>query len=127
MSSLLKVNVTETNDIEFRDDIYDIDVKASQDQEVSFFMRTKFRRVIQKKGINENEGYPDEYGARFENTMLSSRMSDGYNKMGGANPYDPSGLNMVGGSPYLWIKIDPYNQYLKKMVIREGEKELIAQ
>jgi hypothetical protein len=93
MNSSFLVNVTETNDIEFRDDIYNIEVLPTQDQDLSFFMRTKFRRVIQKKANDQ-----DEYGAGgFDNTMLSSKFSDTVNHkaMG-----DPSSSNMVGGSPY---------------------------
>lgn len=118
LSGKFDVIVTETNDIEFREDIYDIDITESQDQEVSFFMRTKLRRVIQKKGNDQ-----DEYGGGIgEQTMLSSKFSDNFGRTG-----DPATSNMVGGSPYLWIKIDPYNHFLKKIIIREGENILIAQ
>jgi len=40
------VIVTETNDIEFREDIYDIKVEEKQDQEINFYMRAKFRRIV---------------------------------------------------------------------------------
>lgn len=123
MSCSFLVNVTETNDIEFRDDIYDINLNAVQDQEVSFFMRTKFRRVIQKKGLNDDQ--IEQYGHnQYDQTMLSSKYSDNVNTKNNYNTYgDQQNSNMVGGSPYLWIKIDPYNQYLKKMNVKEGEKE----
>jgi len=39
------------------------------------------------------------------------------------NPEDA----MVGGAPYLWVKLDPYNKYMCKVLIQDGENILLAQ
>lgn len=94
------VIVTETNDIEYREDIYDVSVRDLQEQEVTFYMRAKFRRVVQKKGY-------DQYNIGFNE--------------------DEKDPGLIGGAPYLWLKLDPYNEYLRKIVIRDGENILLAQ
>ena len=33
---------------------------------------------------------------------------------------------MVGGAPYLWVKLDPYNKYMSKILIQDGENILLA-
>lgn len=96
--------VTETNDIEFREDIYDIKVQELQDQEISFYMRSKFRRIVQKKGLDSDN---------YEN----ADEGDG----------GKAGSGLVGGAPYLWIKLDPYNHYLRQIVVRDGENILLPQ
>lgn len=99
LGGTFNVIVTETNDIEYREDIYDINIDSQQEQEVTFYMRAKFRRVVQKKGYDQdNIGFNDEK--------------------------DPG---LIGGAPYLWLKLDPYNQYLRKIIIRDGENILLAQ
>ena len=98
------VIVTETNDIEFREDIYDIKVEEKQDQEINFYMRAKFRRIVQKKGYD----------------------SDNYEN-GDEGDIGKAGSGLIGGAPYLWIKLDPYNNYLRQIVVRDGENILLAQ
>lgn len=98
------VIVTETNDIEFREDIYDIRVEDVQDQEINFYMRSKFRRIVQKKGYDTDN---------FE--------------MGQDGNINKTGPGLIGGAPYLWIKLDPYNHYLRQIVVRDGENILLAQ
>lgn len=34
---------------------------------------------------------------------------------------------MIGGTPYLWVKFDPYNHYLRRVLVREGENIYLAQ
>ena len=98
------VIVTETNDIEFREDIYDIKVEDLQNQEINFYLRSKFRRIVQKKGYDSEN---------FE--------------MGQDGNINKSGPGLIGGAPYLWIKLDPYNHYLRQIVVRDGENILLAQ
>jgi hypothetical protein len=98
------VIVTETNDIEFREDIYDIKIDDVQDQEINFYMRSKFRRIVQKKGYDTDQFM-----------------------MGSDGVVSKSGPGLIGGAPYLWIKLDPYNHYLRQIVVRDGENILLAQ
>lgn len=67
-------------------------------------MRSKFRRIVQKKGYDT-----DQY------------------MMGADGGVTKSGPGLIGGAPYLWIKLDPYNHYLRQIVIRDGENILLAQ
>lgn len=104
LSGKFDVIVTETNDIEFREDIYDIRVEDKQDQEINFYMRSKFRRIVQKKGYDS-----DNYDNADEGDI------------------GKAGSGLIGGAPYLWIKLDPYNNYLRQIVVRDGENILLAQ
>jgi hypothetical protein len=123
------VVVTETNDIELNDEIHEIRIDDKAEQQVSFDMRTKFRRIVPKKGgeIDSIGGIP------LDPSGLGSRYggypSEGYYTSGpGGYGAAERGENvMVGGAPYLWFRIDPYNQYLHRINIRDGENIYIAQ
>jgi hypothetical protein len=104
LSGKFDVIVTETNDIEFREDIYDIRIEDKQDLEINFYLRSKFWRSVQKKGYDTDN---------FE--------------LGQDGNINKTGHDLVGGAPYLWIKLDPYNHYLRQIVVRDGENILLAQ
>jgi len=108
LSGTFDVIITETNEIEFREDIYEIKIDEAQDQEIPLYMRAKFRRVVQKKGYTQDSlDYADDVTEGEKNQSHEDAM--------------------VGGAPYLWIKLDPYNNYLRKIVIQDGENILLAQ
>ena len=109
LSGTFNVNITETNEIESQIQTEDIELDSKRSQEISFYLKGKFRRVVQKKGYDHNTfGYA------------------GYNDEG--KIIERSEPDMVGGgAPYLWIKLDPYNKYLKRIIIRDGEDVLLAQ
>ena len=117
LSGNFSVIVTETNDLELNEEIYDIRVEDKQEQQVSFDMRTKLRRVVQKKGaeIDGIAGVPIEP----EHYHFAFASGQKYN--------DKTDSLLVGGAPYLWIKIDPYYHYLRRVIVREGENIYLAQ
>jgi hypothetical protein len=67
-------------------------------------MRSKFRRIVQKKGYDTDN---------FE--------------MGEEGNISKTESGLIGGAPYLWIKLDPYNLFLRQIVVRDGENILLAQ
>lgn len=66
-------------------------------------MRSKFRRIVQKKGYDSDN---------YENA------DDG--------DIGKAGSGLIGGAPYLWIKLDPNNNFLRQIVVRDGENILLA-
>lgn len=122
LSGVFVVIVTVTNDIELNKEIHEIKLEDRQDQEISFQMRNKFRRVVQKKGaeIDTIGGIGNDQDTNF------SIMGGSHTKYSGG--YDSKNDNLlVGGAPYLWIRLDPSNHYLRKVIVREGENIYLAQ
>lgn len=120
LSGQFCVIVTETNDVEYNEEIHELNLEEKPIQELGINMRIKFRRVVQKKG-GEIDGLG---GIAFEQDM-------NYN-MGSSNAKYSTGEYkndnvLVGGAPYVFIKVDPYNHYLRKVLVREGENIYLNQ
>lgn len=110
------VLVTETNDIELNEERHDIKIEDKAEQQLSFDLRTKFRRIVPKKG-----GEIDASGIAVDGGGYYTSGPGGYGAV-------ERGDNvMIGGAPYLWFKIDPENHYLHRINIRDGENIYIAQ
>ena len=121
LSGQFYVIVTETNDVEFNEEIHELNLEDKPSQEVGINMRIKFRRVVQKKG-GEIDGIG---GIAFDNEY-------GFNHIGGSNTKYSTGEYkndnlLIGGAPYVFIKVDPYNHYLRKVLVREGENIYLSQ
>lgn len=122
LSGTFYVVVTETNDIEMNEEVHEVRIEEKQDQEVRFDMRNKVRRVVQKKGaeIELIGGMPIDT-EQYAFGILGSNSK--YGGFGG----DKNDSLLIGGAPYLWLKFDPCNHHLRKVVIREGENIYLAQ
>lgn len=112
LSGNFSLIVTETNDVELQEEIYESKIEEKRNQEINFNLRSHLRRVVQKKGGENEIGNND------------SDMLGGAQRMGTELRNDSL---LVGGSPYLWIKFDPYNHFLRKVIMREGENIYLAQ
>ena len=47
--------MTETNDIDSREEVYELRLDEKEVQESTFYMKAKFKRIQSKKGYDEDE------------------------------------------------------------------------
>jgi hypothetical protein len=101
-SGLINIVPTETNEVEFREEIHQEKIDKKKETKMVITCKTRLKKTIQKKADqDDDESFAEKSFA------------------GNSSFHDPSKkislLNLASGNrnPALWIKIDPDNRYLK--------------